>query len=90
MHIGSFFRTPNGYEGIIETATLDIRISIVPAEPSDADKAPDWRVHRGDGGEGPEIGAGWNETGERDGSISGNADLEPEWRNVSDCPRPRY
>ena len=32
----------------------------------------------------------WNETGERDGSISGNADLEPEWRNVSDCPRPRY
>ena len=52
MQIGSFFRTPNGYEGIIETATLDIRISIVPAEASDAEKAPDWRVHRGDGGEG--------------------------------------
>ena len=30
----------------------------------------------------------WNETGERNGSISGDADLEPEWRNVSDCPRP--
>ena len=67
MQIGSFFRTANGYEGIIETATLDIRISIVPAEASDGDKAPDWRVHRGDGGEGPEIGAGWNETGERAG-----------------------
>ena len=32
----------------------------------DAEKAPDWRVHRGDS-EGPEIGAGWNETGERAG-----------------------
>ena len=41
MQIGSFFRTAKGYEGIIETATLDIRISIVPAEQSDADKAPD-------------------------------------------------
>lgn len=66
MQIGSFFRTANGYEGIIETATLDIRISIGPAEQSDADKAPDWRVHRGDS-EGPEIGAGWNENGERAG-----------------------
>lgn len=66
MQIGSFFRTADGYEGIIETATLDIRISIVPADPTDAEKAPDWRVHRGDS-EGPEIGAGWNETGERAG-----------------------
>ena len=54
MQIGSFFRTDNGYEGIIETATLDIRTSIVPADPTDAEKAPDWRVHRGDS-EGPEI-----------------------------------
>jgi uncharacterized protein (DUF736 family) len=67
MQIGSFFRTANGYEGIIETATLDIRISIIPADPADADKAPDWRIYRGDGGDGPEIGAGWNETGERAG-----------------------
>ena len=66
MQIGSFFRIASGYEGIIETATLDIRISIVPADPTDAEKAPDWRVHRGDS-EGPEIGAGWNETGERAG-----------------------
>ena len=67
MQIGSFIRTANGYEGIIETATLDIRISIVPADPSDTDKAPDRRVHRGHGDEGPEIGAGWNESGERAG-----------------------
>ena len=67
MQIGSFIRTANGFEGILESAMLDIRISIVPAEPSDAEKAPDWRVHRGDDGDGPEIGAGWNETGERAG-----------------------
>lgn len=68
MQIGNFIRTDNGYEGMIETATLDLRISIVPAERNDADKAPDWRVHRGSDAEGPEIGAGWNETGERAGN----------------------
>ena len=67
MQIGSFFRTANGYEGIIETATLDIRISLVPVEPGGAEKAPDWRVHRGNDGDGPEIGAGWNENAERAG-----------------------
>ncbi len=29
MQIGSFFRTANGYEGIIETATLDIRMAFI-------------------------------------------------------------
>ncbi|MCG6116262.1 MAG: DUF736 domain-containing protein, partial [Mesorhizobium sp.] len=61
MQIGSFIRTANGYEGMIETATLDIRISLIPADASDDLKAPNWRVHRGNDGEGPEIGAGWNE-----------------------------
>ena len=67
MQIGNFIRTANGYEGMIETATLDLRIALVPAEHSDTEKAPDWRVHRGSDAEGPEIGAGWNETGERAG-----------------------
>ena len=67
MQIGSFIRTANGYEGMIETATLDIRISIIPVETSADEKAPNWRVHRGTDGEGPEIGAGWNETSERAG-----------------------
>lgn len=67
MQIGSFIRTDKGFEGVIETATLDIRISLVPAESGAADKAPDWRIHRGNDGDGPEIGAGWNESGERAG-----------------------
>jgi uncharacterized protein (DUF736 family) len=67
MQIGSFIRTANGFEGVIHSAVLDIRVSVVPAETSEAEKAPDWRVHRGDDGDGPEIGAGWNESGERAG-----------------------
>lgn len=70
MQIGNFIRTANGYEGMIETATLDLRISLVPADPNDAEKAPDWRIHRGSDAEGPEIGAGWNETGERAGDYA--------------------
>jgi uncharacterized protein (DUF736 family) len=42
-------------------------IIIVPAEPSDAENAPDYRVHRRRRETGPEIGAGWKRTGERAG-----------------------
>lgn len=67
MQIGTFTRTAHGYAGRIATVTLDIALSLVPAEPGDGDKAPDWRVHLGNDGQGPEIGAGWNESGERAG-----------------------
>jgi len=67
MQIGSFIRTEKGYEGVIETATLDIRISLIPTDASDDEKAPSWRVYRGTDGDGPEIGAGWNEASERAG-----------------------
>jgi len=40
MQIGSFIRTEKGYDGVIETATLDIRISLIPADGSDDAKAP--------------------------------------------------
>lgn len=67
MQIGTFTRTATGYAGRITTAMLDLAVSLVPAEPGDADKVPDWRVHLGADGDGPEIGAGWNESGERAG-----------------------
>lgn len=67
MQIGSFIRTATGYEGMIETATLDLRVSLVPTDKHDGDKAPDCRIHLGPDADGPEIGAGWNETGERAG-----------------------
>ena len=64
--IGIFTRTADGYQGRLHTLTLDIELALVPAEPSEADNAPDWRVRLGDG-DGPEVGAAWNRTGERAG-----------------------
>ena len=69
--IGIFARTKSGYSGRLRTLTLDVEVTLVPAEPSDAENAPDYRVHLGDGDAGsglsPEIGAGWKRTGEKAG-----------------------
>ncbi|MFG1316584.1 DUF736 domain-containing protein [Xanthobacter autotrophicus] len=64
--IGEFTRETTGFVGRVHTFTLFREITIVPAEPSDADNTPDYRVHNGNE-EGPEIGAGWKRTGERAG-----------------------
>ena len=64
--IGEFTRTKNGYTGRIRTLSLDIEIVLVPAEHTDAENAPDYRVHHSND-DGPEIGAGWKRTGEKAG-----------------------
>ncbi|WP_234050595.1 MULTISPECIES: DUF736 domain-containing protein [unclassified Xanthobacter] len=64
--IGEFTRETTGFVGRVHTFTLFREITIIPAEPSDTDNAPDYRVHNGNE-EGPEIGAGWKRTGERAG-----------------------
>lgn len=64
--IGIFNRTAEGYFGRLHTLGYDVELTLVPAEASDADNAPDWRVRLGDG-DGPEVGAAWNRTGERAG-----------------------
>ena len=65
--IGLFTRTTSGYSGRLHTLTIDVLIALVPAEPSDAENAPAYRLHLGEDGDGPEIGAGWKHTGERAG-----------------------
>ncbi len=68
--IGRFTRTKSGYSGRIHTLTLDAELVLVPAEHSDAENAPDYRIHLGDadGPEvGPEVGAAWKRTGEKAG-----------------------
>lgn len=62
--IGAFTRTETGYSGRIRTLSLDAELALVPAEPSDAENAPDFRVHIG-GDDGPEIGGGWKRVGEK-------------------------
>ncbi|MDD9732811.1 DUF736 domain-containing protein [Mameliella sp. AT18] len=64
--IGQFTRTKSGFTGRIQTLTFDCDLVLVPAEPSDTENAPDFRVHVGDGS-GPEVGAGWKRTGEKAG-----------------------
>ena len=68
--IGEFTRDEAGFIGHLATLSLQQDIIIVAAEPSDAENAPDYRVHLFDGMSnetGPEIGAAWKRTGERAG-----------------------
>jgi uncharacterized protein (DUF736 family) len=64
--IGQFSQHKSGFTGRIQTLFFYRDLSLVPAEFSDAENAPDYRVHLGDG-DGPEIGAGWKRTGEKAG-----------------------
>ncbi|MDX8492527.1 DUF736 domain-containing protein [Mesorhizobium sp. VK22B] len=66
--IGEFTRQKSGYSGSIHTLNLKLDIAIVPAEASDTENAPDYRVHAG-GDDGPEIGAGWKRSSEKAGEF---------------------
>jgi len=65
--IGQFSRTKSGYAGRVRTLSIDVELVIVPAEHSDAENAPDYRIHLGPSDGGPEVGAGWKRTGEKAG-----------------------
>lgn len=70
--IGTFMHDDDGigFVGHLTTLMLAQDILIVAAEPSDAENAPQYRVHLVDGetGEaGAEVGAGWKRTGEKAG-----------------------
>ena len=65
--IGQFTRTPSGYSGRVRTLSLDVELTFVPTENTDAEKAPAYRIHLGDD-DGPEVGAGWKHSGERAGT----------------------
>lgn len=65
--IGEFTREESGFTGRIHTLTLYREITIVRADPSEADNAPDYRIHYGADDNAPEIGAAWTETSEKAG-----------------------
>lgn len=66
-HIGHCTRTKDGYHGQLKTLTLDADLTFVPAEPSDTENAPDYRIHIGSDDDALEVGAGWKRTGEKAG-----------------------
>lgn len=68
--IGQFTRDGDGFVGHLTTLFLAQDILIVAAEPSDAENAPQYRVHLVDdasGEAGAEVGAAWKRTGEKAG-----------------------
>lgn len=66
--IGEFVRTTDGYIGCLHTLTLDVALRLVPAESSDAENAPDYRIQLAADHNGPQVGAGWKRTSERAGA----------------------
>ena len=64
--IGQFARDASGFAGQLVTLTMKRDLVIVPAEHSDAENAPDYRVHFIEH-DGPEVGAAWKRTGEKAG-----------------------
>jgi len=66
--IGQFTRENSGFVGRIHTFTVDREVTVVPAEPSDAENAPDYRLHLGEE-DGPEVGAGWKRSSEKAGNF---------------------
>ncbi|KIZ48121.1 MULTISPECIES: DUF736 domain-containing protein [Rhodopseudomonas] len=68
--IGTFKRTKTGLSGRIRTLAFDADLVLVPIDKSDAENAPDYRIHLANDASsevGPEVGAGWKRTGERAG-----------------------
>lgn len=67
MQIGTFTATAAGFSGRLSTLNVDTKLTLVPAEPSDSENAPDYRVIAGHGSGAREVGAGWKRTGEKAG-----------------------
>jgi len=64
--IGFFTKEGDFYRGTITTLGICADLWLLVAPPSDADHAPDYRIHLGTE-DGPDIGAGWKRVGEKAG-----------------------
>lgn len=65
--IGEFTRDESGFAGRISTLSLDLDVTITAVVDTDAENAPDYRLHHGRDDEAREIGAAWTRTGEKAG-----------------------
>lgn len=67
MRIGTFMAANGGFAGHLHTLTLDIDLVLLPADLSDSENAPDFRVLAGEGDAVRDVGAGWKQVGEKAG-----------------------
>ena len=68
MKIGSFTATADGFAGTLSTLILSCTLTLVPADASQSEHAPDYRVVVASRDEVREIGAGWKRTGDKAGA----------------------
>src|SRR6218665_343895 len=66
MQTNIFESNANGYAGRVRLFGINEAIVLVALDPSDAENAPDYRVHLDDE-DGPEVGGAWKRVGERAG-----------------------
>jgi uncharacterized protein (DUF736 family) len=66
MQTNIFESTASGYTGRARLFGINEQIVLVALDPSDAEHAPDYRVHLDDE-DGPDVGGGWKRVGERAG-----------------------
>ena len=67
--IGQFAATEDGFAGRLRTVSLDVALTLVPAQSSDTENAPDYRVLIGENGDQIKVGAGWKRVGEKAGAF---------------------
>lgn len=67
MRIGTFAPADGGFAGHLRTLTLDINLTLVPADAPGGENAPAFRVIAGEGENAHEVGAGWKHVGEKAG-----------------------
>ena len=87
MRIGTFMAEDSGFTGHLHTLTLDIELVLVPADNSDSENAPDYRVIAGSDDRAREVGAGWKHVGEKAGDyvalqIDDPAFIQPQRANL--------
>lgn len=62
--IGTFTKTKTDFSGRLRTLALGVELTIRPAEKSDAENSPDYRIFAADD---LEVGAAWSRNGEKAG-----------------------
>jgi uncharacterized protein (DUF736 family) len=66
--IGQFAATEDGFAGRLRTVSLNVALTLVPAQSSDTENTPDYRVMMGEEGDQIAVDAGWTRVGGKAGA----------------------
>jgi len=77
--IGTFTQKERCFFGRLQTFSLDVALCILPIQPTNADNAPDYRIHLGQDGRGLSVGVGWSQRDVNDVSYIKIVLDDPTW-----------